>query len=864
MHRRLSHVLAGVVSTGIILSAQRLPGDAQVVARPHGAVPIPSASYAPRSPIGRTSVRHRRAPRRTAAVGTLLFSAPFTGSGTTPGRYLYSGDTCITAGPSAPPNQVPGCGSAAPLDANGAGALELTTPATTQQGFIVTNPTFATSAGLVITYTDYSFGGSTPSADGLAMFLSDASKAEPTAPGQSGGSLGYANGTNASGVANAYLGVGMDEYGNFSNPTEGRNGGPGAVPETVAVRGAAASGWQYLTGAKNASGAPASLPFNIDQPSATSRPKNAPTVQVTLTSGGLLSVAIDFHDGNGFLTDIPPTNIVGLSGQPAVPTSVHLGFTSSTGGATSRHQLGLVTVATIGSSQISTTQDNVTYHQDNLRSGWYQNETTLTVGNVGSSAFHLISTLNTAGKSYSQPLYVSNQTVANGSIHNLLIITDSTDVVYGFDADTLALVWSRDFKGSGVRQQLASDIGCDDTWPNIGINGTPVVDRSRNRLYVVVPTNESGTAHLRLHALSLASGGDAIAPVDVTGSVSLASGGTASVDPSFNFNRAGLLETNNAIYVPLSTHCDFDSDAAHGWLLSYNPDTLALTGSLLNTTDKDIGTGAGARFLGSIWQGGFGIAADAQSNIYFATGNGPNDNGGYDYGQSVMRVPPTLSLSGSSFFTPSTWQGESQNDQDLGAGGVMLLPDQGAGPYPHLALAGGKTGMKYLLNRDNLGGLHSPDQLPLEANTGGGIWGGPAYFVDPSGNQTILYGGTPNLNAYVLGTANGYALSMTSATNVGSLENRNGGVTPVVSSNGTQSGTAVVWAIKTPPGNTNGTGTITLYAFDGSNLSHTLFSATGGQWTGNGDTGGAMITPLVANGRVYLATDGKLTVFGTH
>lgn len=101
-------------------------------------------------------------------------------------------------------------------------------------------------------------------------------------------------------MANAYLGVGMDEYGNFSNPTEGRKGGPGAVPETVAVRGAAVSGWQYLTGAKSASGVPASLPFNIDQPAATSRPKNAPTVQVTLTASGVLSVATDFHDGNGF------------------------------------------------------------------------------------------------------------------------------------------------------------------------------------------------------------------------------------------------------------------------------------------------------------------------------------------------------------------------------------------------------------------------------------------------------------------------------------------------------------------------------------------------------------------------------------
>jgi hypothetical protein len=89
-------------------------------------------------------------------------------------------------------------------------------------------------------------------------------------------------------------------------------------------------------------------------------------------------------------------------------------------------------------------------------------------------------------------------------------------------------------------------------------------------------------------------------------------------------------------------------------------------------------------------------------------------------------------------------------------------------------------------------------------------------------------------------------------------------VTPVVSSNGTRAGTAVVWALKTPNGYITGTGTVMLYAFNAANLSTTLFGAAAGQWTENGDTGGALITPLVANGRVYLATDGVVTVFGIH
>jgi hypothetical protein len=506
----------------------------------------------------------------------------------------------------------------------------------------------------------------------------------------------------------------------------------------------------------------------------------------------------------------------------------------------------------------TTLQDNLTYHRTNARLGWYNNETELNATNVATSAFHLIGTMKTQGKSYSQPLYVSNVLESDGKHHNVLIVTDSTDVVYAYDADTLALIWSRSFTGAGVRQQLASDSDCDDTWPNIGINGTPVIDRTHEAIYVVVPTYESGKFFLRLHSISLTSGHDKVNPTVIT------SGTTTGpqVSPEFNFNRAALLEANGTVYVSLSTHCDYDSGSAHGWLFGYNATTLAPDAALIDVTAKNIGTIGGARYLGSIWQGGFGIAADDNGTIYFATGNGAND-GVTDFAMSVLAVPPSLKLTGAiNFFTPSNWEAESNSDSDLGSGGVMLLPDQTSGSYKHLAIAGGKTGEKYLLNRDSLGGFHSGgDEIPYETSIAGGQFGGPAYFVDASGNQKILYGGSPSLHAYTL-TTKPYALTLTSSTAVGSLENRNNGVTPVVSSNGTASGTAVVWTIMTPSGGLNGTGTITLYAFDGANLAHKLYSAAAGVWTGNGNTGGALITPLVANGRVYLATDGMVSVFG--
>jgi gliding motility-associated-like protein len=119
------------------------------------------------------------------------------------------------------------------------GVLRLTDAGVEQNGFTYIDIPFPSAYGLKASFEYFSYGGS--GADGLTFFLFDAETPQ-FSPGGFGGSLGYAQRNNETGLSRAYLGVGFDEFGNFGNPTEGRNGGffgvgNELVPDAVVVRG---------------------------------------------------------------------------------------------------------------------------------------------------------------------------------------------------------------------------------------------------------------------------------------------------------------------------------------------------------------------------------------------------------------------------------------------------------------------------------------------------------------------------------------------------------------------------------------------------------------------------------------------------
>jgi len=523
------------------------------------------------------------------------------------------------------------------------------------------------------------------------------------------------------------------------------------------------------------------------------------------------------------------------------------------------HDVRAVSVS-VNAASSGNASDNLTFHHDNARQGWNRAETVLTPANVGAGTFGRLAYLSASGygKVYAQPLFAGNELVG-GTKHNLVLVATATDQVYAYDDRTLAIVWHRSFTNpaAGISQQTASDIDCFDVNPDIGIVGTPVIDRALDRMFVVVPTKENGAYHMRLHALSLQNGADVVTPAEVSASVMLAGNtGTATTSAEHNFNRAALLEASGSIYVALGSHCDAYASTTHGWVLAYSSTSLAPAGTVINSTN-----GQSTSYLGVPWMSGYGPAADGAGNVYFSTGNGPWD-GVNAFSMSDIKVPGNLDIANGSYFTQIDEAALSSKDGDLASGGVMLLPDGLSATYPHLMIQGGKTGRKYLLNRDRLGGQQPGDAGAVwQGNIAGGF-GGPAFYQDAMNNSYVIYGNGDPLASYRFDAASS-SLSVASAVKVagGCLECRSGGSQPVVSSNGTLAATTIVWALQTPRG---GGGAISLLAFNATTMVPLYAGAAGGWYPGSGldRIGGAYISPLVANGKVYVPTDGGVAVFG--
>ncbi|MEG4924534.1 DUF4347 domain-containing protein, partial [Microcoleus sp. F10-D1] len=284
----------------------------------------------------------------TSVLATLV-SETFQGS-TALGPWIYNSDGSpppgLTAGTG--PGIIPGV-VGGPVDPAGSGALRLTSNAENQANYVIYNSPISATDGLKVTFDLFAYNGNT-GADGISFFLIDGTTT-PTAAGGFGGSLGYApnNTRQQAGIAGGYLGVGLDEFGNFSTSTEGREGGTGQLADSIAIRGSTATTYSFLTNA--------TVPSGIDNVAATTRTAAnvKKTVQITLLPGSnSLSVALD-DNGNGVFdtneTLIEITDLVAVNGT--IPPTFKFGFASSTGSFTNIHEIANLAVETINTPALS-------------------------------------------------------------------------------------------------------------------------------------------------------------------------------------------------------------------------------------------------------------------------------------------------------------------------------------------------------------------------------------------------------------------------------------------------------------------------------------------------------------------------------
>lgn len=523
--------------------------------------------------------------------------------------------------------------------------------------------------------------------------------------------------------------------------------------------------------------------------------------------------------------------------------------------------------------------DVLTANYDNNRTSANLGEFVLNKSNVNPNQFGKLYTLAVDGEVYAQPLYVRGVALPGGT-KNVVFVVTMNNSVYAYDADSAtstAPVWKRNFGIAVDPRDFDYPLNSPTNPPipgepytdiltQVGILGTPVIDKTTNTLYVVHYTFTGElfkkTYTYYLHALDLITGADKFGgPVAIEGT----SAGTGWIgqdvpvngEVSFNgrqhIQRPGLLLLNGTVYVAFGSHGD--QGPWHGWIMAYDAATLKQT-SVFNATPNNAG---GA----SIWQSGRGLAADSAGNVYFVTGNGTWD-GRSAWGESVVKLTESGGLKFTDYFTPAEWSPLNGGDTDLGSSGAVLIPNT------NLLYTIGKEGVLWLLDQTNLGHEATLNSqivqsfqaaepgITLEQSESGfrvfntALWdnaGGAIFYMWPNKQPVMSYrmhNGTFQMPAYSMNATATNRLPFSGMT---------------ISANGSQADSGILWitSLKTSPLPAPGT----LHAFDALDLSVELWNS---DMQSARDAMGNFVkfaNPTVANGKVFLPTNSRaIAVYG--
>ena len=480
-------------------------------------------------------------------------------------------------------------------------------------------------------------------------------------------------------------------------------------------------------------------------------------------------------------------------------------------------------------------------------------ESALNVSNVNASTFGLLFTVPVDDFIYAQPLYVPNVAIANQDTHNVVYVATMSDTLYALDAESGDELWSLNLAAlitGATPVPVAKYVfnGNQNITNNLGILSTPVIDPATNYLYLVTGTVENNALVYRLWAVNIEDGSQPLGSTVIAGSYM-----GVQFNARYQTQRVSLaLAGDQVVFGFGAVEAETENDFYAGWVMGYDKSTLQQSGAFATLT-----TAQG----GGVWQSGRPPAVGSGGFAFVYVGNAYTSNaydGRHNFSESALKLNPAAGMKLTDWFTPSNWTSLDGGDQDLASSGPLLIPGT------DLLAGGGKAGQFYLLNKTNMGKFHSSDAVVQEFSMGSSFRGGPVYWNRaPSVGAPLIY--NSGYNSYIKSFAfNGSSFPSTSATDTGTQQiNWPGGIL-ALSAWGSRHDTGIIWA-NVPTGTTSPNEVPTvpgaLYAFNAEDLSQELWDSTGsGQGLGNY---AKFVPPLVANGRVYMATfSNQVAVYG--
>jgi hypothetical protein len=579
----------------------------------------------------------------------------------------------------------------------------------------------------------------------------------------------------------------------------------------------------------------------------------------------------------------------------------------------SSHCSAFMSIAALTSASWVHAVDIWTVGVNNTRQGWNNSETVLTAANVPN--LRKIREFMVDEKIDVTPLVVNDK----------LYVFTMTNTAYIFDVNSGAQL---------AKRQLAPpfdprpDPGQMDRWliyHNWGVTATPVIDVATQTIYATTfgkpDANSQNTERNNLlwilDANTLA---DRKPAVLIAGNADNGGGAIANgFTTPYQKMRAGLgllndAAGNKAVLVSFSINGENPRGPGHGFVVAYDVRGLnreagfATVPAIWNVTP-----GGGA---GGVWMSGSGPAIEGD-DIYFTTGNGMDPGAAQgNFGESFVKLhytpgianvgngKPTLAVA--DYWGAFSDFGRADEDQDLGAAGVFIIPVRGN------LIGGGKDGILYNLNRNNLGkdtwapqfnlpfvATYLPDppngpaglptttvpdpnwpivnrdrNIPMQTPTGKSyhIHGTPVYMERATGGIVYVWGENERLKAYNFDFATrritafrGEGTQFAS----GNMDAPGGmpGGRLVISSNGTTPGTGVVWGVYPVQGNANSA------VVHGALVAYNATAVTNGKlkqlFHSDANPANSMgnfakySTPVVANGKVYVGTfSNKVVQYG--